>query len=224
MIRIIISLIVFSYFLTSCKKEDKTTPAPPPSYTGGGSGPSTSSFSIQSYPNTIGNQWVYSFYKSEVTSYNNTTTTYTNSYNYTVTVVADTIMPNNNTGKIWTLTFQNPLSNKRFVAYLDNTTNLFKIEEIEYSYNIFFYTTLSYPLTLNKSWENTGQMPLDTSVVTSQESNKLVVDRGYWILNGTYKYKLSNKGFVYSLYTFANVQGNQITITDHESTLISTNF
>lgn len=219
MIRIIIFFVAFSCFLFSCKKENAAPPATPPAYTGGGS-----ALTIQSYPDVIGNKWVYGFYKKEETYYNNTTTTYTNSYNYTITVVADTTMPNNNVGKIWALTFQNPASNKRLMAYMDNNTNLFKIEGVEYPNNIYFYTTLSYPLTLNKLWENTGQIPLDTSKVTSQEGNKFVIDRGYWIINGTYKYKISNKGVVYSFYEHANVQGNQITITEHESTLISTNF
>ena len=222
MIRIIISLIVFGCLLFSCKKESKTVDNTTNNGVGGGN--PTPSYSIQSYPNTIGNKWVYSFYSKEETTYNNTTTTYTNSYNYTVTVVADTIMPNNNPGKIWALTFQNPLANKRLMAYMDNNTSLFKIEEIEYPNNIYFYTTLSYPLTLNKSWENTGQLPLDTSKVTSQEGNKLVIDRGYYIINGKYNYKISAKGLVYSTYERADVVGNQITITDYENTLISTNF
>ncbi|MCY7293752.1 MAG: hypothetical protein LH615_16365 [Ferruginibacter sp.] len=222
MIRIIISLIVFGCLLFSCKKESKTVDNTTNNGVGGGN--PTPSYSIQSYPNTIGNKWVYSFYSKEETTYNNTTTTYTNSYNYTVTVVADTTMPNNNKGKIWELTFLNTNSNSRLVAYLDSTINLFKIEEIEDSFNPYFYIALNYPLTLNKTWANIGQYPLDTCKVISQEGNKLVIDRGYYIINGKYNYKISAKGLVYSTYERADVVGNQITITDYENTLISTNF
>ena len=220
MIGKIVIAIVFSFILFSCKK-DKPTSSPVASSNAPGP---IATLTLSSYPNVIGNSWVYNFYSKEIVSNNNGVATNTVSYNYTVTVIADTTMPNNNTGKIWALTFQNPLANKKLLAYTDNTTGLFKIEEIEYSYNVYFYTTLNYPLSLNKSWENTGQQPLDTSTVTSQESNKLVIDRGYWILNGTCKYKISAKGIVYSFYQRADVTGNQIVTTDYESTLINTNF
>lgn len=220
MIRTVLILVACICILFSCKKDNKTnTNAAPPSYTGGGNG-----ISIQAYPNNIGNSWVYSFYSKVMTSYNNTITTYTNAYNYTLTVIADTIMPNNNKGKIWRLTFSSFSDTLRHVAFLDSANNLFKVQAIEYPYSAYAFIALNYPLTQNKTWENTGQLPLDTSKVTSQESNMLVVDRGYWTISGTYKYKINNLGLVYSLYERTEIVGGQITVTDYENTLLSTNF
>jgi hypothetical protein len=221
-IKFIILVFAVSSILFSCKK-DNTTSTANNTVPGGGGGP-TASFSITSYPNTIGYNWVYHFYAKEETSYNNSSTTYTNSYNYTVTVIGDTVLSSNKAGKIWALTFLNSNSNCRNVAYLDSTSNLFKIEKIEGGFNKYFYTTLNYPLSLNKSWANLGQMPLDTSKVIGQESDKLIIDRGYYVLNGVYKYKINTKGIVYSSYYRVDVTGGQITITENINTLISTNF
>ena len=223
MIKYLFLLIAISATLFSCKKENKNNNTAS-NNVGSGGGP-IASLSLQSYPNSIGNQWVYKYYSKDEVTYNNTTSTYTTSYNYTITVTGDTTLPNNNKGKIWSLTFQNSNTTLRHIAYLDSTTNLFKVEGIESPSNPYNYITLNYPLTINKTWANIGQVPLDSCKVSGQESNNiLIVDRGSFALNGVYKYKIDNKGLVYSSYNRIDITGNQITIIINENTLLSRNF
>lgn len=222
---IYISLVIAGLCVFGCKKENKPAPAVP-----GVGGPYVMpALVLNSYPNATGNKWVYHFDYYVENSYNNVTSTYTASYNYTVTVIRDTILPNYSKGKVWSVASDSVTYNH--IAYRDTVDHLFKVYDIPNHNSLLISITLKFPLdsTHQQTWLNSGlSYYTDTSRVTGQElyhnQPAIKISRGNYSDKGSYDYRVGVKGMAYSIFERFEVVNNQLTWSRYENTLLSTNF
>lgn len=231
MLRFTISilLIVLLGGLISCKKKKEE---PPPNDPVVVTPPSPYDFTLTSFPNQTGNQWInVNIVSTSIcgVSCGTCCNSYTNSYTSTVTVVADTLIQGTIPGKIW-LNQSSVFSDYKQVAYLEPSTQLFYIMSIDTTKGLR-PACFKLPLIKNDFWKNIGLNPQDTCFSNNIEQyyngndyyNVVNVKRLTDWFREDY-FKLNSKGLVYRKNIFIYTQGVQVFFIETQIILAIANF
>jgi len=223
-----ILLILTIVLMISCKKKNNDSSSPNPNDP---TPPVAFDFTISSFPNQTGNQWIYvNIVSTSVCGVPCGTccSSYTNSYTSTVTVIADTLV-GGNPGKIW-LTQSDLFADYKSIGYLNPSANLFYIIPLDSTKGLRS-TSFKIPLTKNQLWQNKLLIPSDTSYSKDIEQyynghdyyNIINAERKSDLLRQDY-YKVNTKGLIYRKNISIFIQTVQMFYVETQVVLVTTNF
>lgn len=221
----------------SCKKENKTTPS---STQNTNSNTTPPTLTVSSIPEANGNQKVFNVIErtiNTVTSSSTSTVTVLKTFNATLTVTGDTILPNSVHGKKYLLVTNHvnfpPVAAISYTNAADSTWNF---KPSNYS-NLIQNLTLKLPLTKGQSWIlafppsnfhfNTADLNYFT--VNNLSTYCFFVGGGTDFVNfqtTTYDYYINSKGIIKMVNDFITVSNFDYSqhILEYELNMFSCNF
>jgi hypothetical protein len=226
-------LLLCGLLITACKKDPAKQSAPPPS-PGTGSGPTPSSFVIDSIQEKNGQEKIFNITVQETVG--TSTPTILKTFTCTSTIIGDTMLVNNVPAKKYIFTFNNTdYPSVKAYSYINNSTWFFHPQKFSY-----FIHDLSIPLPLTQVGQGWNLVTTTLHDTLNVEKTEHVMINDFptkcykiyakpvgllWYEFFFYNYYIDKKGIEKQLHSYTHTfsADNTKTIV-YETNLISSNF